>query len=378
MQPFNTGTKKLKAAQSAALTALLFTASAMANQTYLPLRSEAGTCLYQASTTQTVEAGFGSALVRLPFTGTKTYHFYSPPLTTPANLATTDRASGQVFMENNSSSSANDFSATGQMDYYDYDPATGNENLIVSTGSSSPLSIPRSSTKNWALPKVNLLNDKTIAAGHLLHLALTVVVTSGTPGSANLLVNGAVNASTTGLLPQNNNLVTWNFSGLTSAPDATISVSATSVGANSTGNGASVQNLSGASYAWSINNGVITAGQGTSQITWSAGSSGPVSLGVTVQKGCVANGAANVAVAVVATQAVPASIVSIAQLLDKTVRVVGNGVSGRTYQLQATADLSSPQWTSIGTVVAALDGSFQIVDSDAVNYAARFYRTLSQ
>ena len=59
-----------------------------------------------------------------------------------------------------------------------------------------------------------------------------------------------------------------------------------SVRAGSTGHNASVTGGgAGASYVWTIGNGTITAGAGTSAITWSAGSSSPVTISVTVTDG---------------------------------------------------------------------------------------------
>jgi hypothetical protein len=73
-------------------------------------------------------------------------------------------------------------------------------------------------------------------------------------------------------------------------PSATISAPAM-VWAGSTGHSASVPDAgAGATYAWSISNGTITAGAGTPAITFSAGSGGQASLSVTVQNaaGCTA------------------------------------------------------------------------------------------
>ena len=65
-------------------------------------------------------------------------------------------------------------------------------------------------------------------------------------------------------------------------PDCTITAPS-SVYRNSTGNTASVPDAGGgATYAWTITNGTITAGQGTRSITWSAGTVSPVTIGVTV------------------------------------------------------------------------------------------------
>src|ERR1051325_6977547 len=93
----------------------------------LPLRWEAGTCIYQASTSQTVEVAYGTNLTFLTFSGTTTYHFYSPPLSVPTPLTTQDKGGGTVFMKNVSPSHANDFVVTGRMRFYDYDPANGTE-----------------------------------------------------------------------------------------------------------------------------------------------------------------------------------------------------------------------------------------------------------
>ena len=65
-------------------------------------------------------------------------------------------------------------------------------------------------------------------------------------------------------------------------PDCTITAPS-SVYANSIGNTASVPDAGGgATYAWTITNGTITAGQGTRSITWRAGTVSPVTIGITV------------------------------------------------------------------------------------------------
>jgi uncharacterized repeat protein (TIGR03803 family) len=61
--------------------------------------------------------------------------------------------------------------------------------------------------------------------------------------------------------------------------------------ANSTGNTASVPVTAGATYAWTIVNGTITAGAGTDTITFTAGASGTVDLSITVTaSGCSSTG----------------------------------------------------------------------------------------
>jgi hypothetical protein len=81
-------------------------------------------------------------------------------------------------------------------------------------------------------------------------------------------------------------------------PDATIT-SVASVEAGSAGHTASVANAgTGATYAWAIVNGTITAGAGTNSVTFTAGAVGQTDLSVTVTTlgGCTDSDAATVAV----------------------------------------------------------------------------------
>ncbi|MGK2857389.1 MAG: hypothetical protein ACSLFQ_09300 [Thermoanaerobaculia bacterium] len=71
-----------------------------------------------------------------------------------------------------------------------------------------------------------------------------------------------------------------------------------SVAGGTVGHHASATAVPNALYAWTITNGTITGGQGTSSITFSAGATGTVGLGVTVttSDGCPATAARNVAI----------------------------------------------------------------------------------
>ncbi|MGE5718129.1 MAG: beta strand repeat-containing protein, partial [Acidobacteriota bacterium] len=73
------------------------------------------------------------------------------------------------------------------------------------------------------------------------------------------------------------------------APGALITPSATQMCPGASGNTASTPDVGvGATYSWTITNGTITAGAGTHQVTFMAGASGNVTLGVTVtgSNGC--------------------------------------------------------------------------------------------
>ena len=183
-----------------------------AASSYLPLRQESGACIYDGITENTIENTFGSKLAVMTFSDSTTYDFYSPPLASATTLTTTDKAGGTIFMKNTSSSHANDFAVTGRMRFYDYNPISGSELLIVDTGDSSVKSVNAGQTVNWAIPNVQLSAKRTVPAGHLLHIAVTISRVSGNPaGFGQLLYNGAKNNSTTALFSQNYDQVFWNF-----------------------------------------------------------------------------------------------------------------------------------------------------------------------
>jgi hypothetical protein len=45
--------------------------------------------------------------------------------------------------------------------------------------------------------------------------------------------------------------------------------------------------------------------------------------------------------------------------------------------IQATTNLSAPDWTTIGTNTSDGNGILSFIDADAKNYPVRFYRTAS-
>jgi Domain of unknown function DUF11/Ig-like domain CHU_C associated len=80
-----------------------------------------------------------------------------------------------------------------------------------------------------------------------------------------------------------------------------------SVCASSTGNVASVDPIQGATYSWSITNGFITSGTGTDTITYTAGTTGSVTLNVSVTTGsCTSSGSTNVAISASPTTTITA------------------------------------------------------------------------
>ena len=72
---------------------------------------------------------------------------------------------------------------------------------------------------------------------------------------------------------------------MTAAPATPAITAPAKVKPNQSGVVASVASHAGSQYVWGIQNGRITAGQGTSQITFTAGSKGELTLSVTEVSG---------------------------------------------------------------------------------------------
>ncbi len=149
--------KSMKAKYSAILAgSFLMLAGAReagAASTPLPLRSERnGVYIHNGVTSQTIETAFGTNLLGLAFTGTATYDFYSPPLSASLKLVPSDKGGGMIYMQNTGASATNDFTVSGQMRYFDYDPTTGTQNLLVDTTASPANNVNHGQTVNWAIP----------------------------------------------------------------------------------------------------------------------------------------------------------------------------------------------------------------------------------
>jgi hypothetical protein len=166
-----------------------------------------------------------------------------------------------------------------------------------------------------APPAPTASNNGPLCAGQTLQLTASTVAGAtyawtGPNAFSASLQNPTIVAATTAATGTYS--VTATVGGLTSAPGTTfatvdavpatptITVDAT-VGAGSPGHTASVAFHAGSTYAWTIGNGTITAGQGTDQITFTAGVAGtPLTLSVTESNpsGCTsAPGTATVTVA---------------------------------------------------------------------------------
>jgi hypothetical protein len=336
---------------------------------FLPLRLEAaGTCIGSGATTDTIETQYGAGLASLPFTGTTAYDFYSPPIIAAPSLVPADKAAGQLWLTNSDPSA--DFNVTLRFSFYDYDPATGVDTLIADTKEGGQTKVKRLQSAVVVTPTTALPGNFTAQTGHLLHIRATVTLLSGTVTSAAILFNAPAGSDgdSAGLLPQHPTSKTWTFALPATAPDATITPSASSVCANSSGNCASVPSLAGATYVWSVTNGTITAGQGTDKITWTAASCGPAGLSVSVTKGCSATGSAAVTVS-----GAP-GMLSLLPMSDGTTRLTCAGTPGQTYRIEASASLAPAVWSTIASASLGADGLFVFNDLNATNYPCRFYR----
>lgn len=200
---------------------------AAAISTPLALRYESnGVYIHGGAISQTVETSFGTNLLGLAFTNTTTYDFYSPPVSTNVSLVPSDKGGGVIYMQNTGSTTANDFSVTGRMQYFDYDPVTGTDSLVVDTTASPAKDCNHGQTVNWAIPNALLPASVVVRAGHMIHVAMTIGLVSGNPGNfGQVLYNGASGNSTVAYFPQNASIVlNWPLSSGSPTPPSILSI----------------------------------------------------------------------------------------------------------------------------------------------------------
>lgn len=201
----------------------VFAGNTLATQTPLMFRNESPQQIHGGLTDHILDTSWGTNVLTLPFTGTTTYDFYTPRLAAPSNLSATGNGGTAICMSNTGQSTANNVSVAGGMKYYDYDPDTGAETLILDTGSSSTKNINSGQTVGFSTPTAAMPGDYTIPAGHMLHAALTIALVSGDPGTNVALVYNAPagsNKYTEAQLSQNSSNSTLSWQLVTAPPPA--------------------------------------------------------------------------------------------------------------------------------------------------------------
>jgi hypothetical protein len=78
------------------------------------------------------------------------------------------------------------------------------------------------------------------------------------------------------------------------------------------------------------------------------------------------------------TNATPAQAGGIQKLPNGHMQIGGTGIAGQNYAVQANTNLNTTNWVLIGSTTAAANGAFSFVDTNAPNFAMRFYRFLTQ
>ncbi|MBL8115833.1 MAG: IPT/TIG domain-containing protein, partial [Acidobacteria bacterium] len=153
-----------------------------------------------------------------------------------------------------------------------FDPGAGFPNRIAASVSGSGVTV----------------NSVTVTDATHLTLNVTVAAAAAT-GARNITITNPDGQSATSIGTPLSIVPCPAPSGATTG--------AATVCTNSTGNTATATET-GATYAWSITNGTITAGATSQTVTYSTGGTSPVILGLTVTKnGCVATGGKTVTVA---------------------------------------------------------------------------------
>jgi hypothetical protein len=329
----------------------------------LYLRSGSSACTYNGSTTQTLQLASGTNQTGIAFSGrTNLFSFYSAPLTNSVYIAAGKKISGTIGVQNNGTA---DFQFNAGAAFYDYDPATGNQVQMLVTATSGLVTAGKNGKSGHVtLPTTRLGGaGYTIPAGHLLKTIFTVTVNVSSGINGALIYNaGSGNGKSLVQFPQDNSIL-WPFGNFPTTPNATITASA-SVQQNSTGNMASVLNAGmGATYFWSITNGTITAGQSTPQITWSAGTSGTVGLGITIVNGCYsANGSVVITLNAKTNQTITFNAIPTQSYDNPPVTLVATASSG----LPVTFSLVSGPATVSGTNLTITGVGTVVVDANQV------------
>src|SRR5581483_10241013 len=153
----------------------------------LYLRSDNTTCIYNGSSSQTLQKTSGSTQFNLAFSAkTNTFAFYTAVLTNSAVLSSSRTLGGSIGVKNNGSA---DFTFTASEVAYDYNPTNGSQVQIVATTTSGNSA---NVTKNGgsairSVPSKSIGGSGyTVPAGHMVKIVITVTV------SINSGINGAL------------------------------------------------------------------------------------------------------------------------------------------------------------------------------------------
>src|SRR5689334_6082729 len=102
--------------------------SPTAHAVNLYFRSGSTTCIFNNTTSLTLQKTSGSSQASVAFTAkTNTFSFYSAPLTTSTYVAAGKKAGGTIGVQNNGSA---DFQFDASEALYDYNPTTGAQTQI--------------------------------------------------------------------------------------------------------------------------------------------------------------------------------------------------------------------------------------------------------
>lgn len=160
-------------------------------------------------------------------------------------------------------------------------PGSGSVNVIVGpvaavtapssvtsghSGYSASVPSQAGSTYAWTINNGNIISGST---------STSITFTAGTTGTTDLSCI-VTNAAGTPSQPGTASVP------IVPAPPVAVISAPTDVTANQAGNSASATTQAGCSYAWTVTNGTLTAGNGTSTITFTAGGAGTVSLSCTI------------------------------------------------------------------------------------------------
>jgi len=279
------------------LTGQSITVSPGADTTYTVTATAAGGCT--ATTTHTV------TLAPAP-----------PPASITATGPTTFCTGGSVVLTASAGASYL-WSPNGETTQSITVGAAGSYGVVVTYGSGCTATAPPVTVTVNPNPTVTITGPTATCD------AAAVTLDAGPGFTSYLWQPGNLSGQTITVSPSSTTTYTvtaTNASGCSATDNHTVAVSSnpvaaitapTAVCSGTTGHAASVGAVAGATYAWTITNGIITSGAGTTAITFQPTGLANVLLGVTVTAGsCTATGNATVQVSQAATPSItaPASV----------------------------------------------------------------------
>ena len=156
------------------------------------------TCTFTGSSSRVIDTTYGTSATAESLTGAaNSFDFYSTPLSIAENLLTGDTGNAAVWINNLPAGPGADIIVNVSATFFDYDPNTGAQTALLSTGTNSATINVSNPQKVSTGPGAGLGADYTIPVGHQLKATVEIDVTSGTATDGRIEYDGPFGAEGT-------------------------------------------------------------------------------------------------------------------------------------------------------------------------------------